>query len=422
VAPTAPVPITVASAVVRSSSSISRTPSSFRLSNGPLYTIIATSTSTAPTVTVISTASPLTVLSNGPNLTTTLEIPQSSNQGELSLTATMTPYTSSSLSTYSPHGTDAPTVEDSSISGSNGAGHDRTLVIALSTVLSVVGCLMVVGGLLICWRYRRRRVPFLSRGVTPIDDEEIATWKSPRTEKAGTLNGDTDAEADAATTGGSSPKDDEKSPVNNAHGKKASTSSVKKPPSVIVYSNAQGQGRQSLDYYYDSESPGSARTVGGYSGKTSLDKALPRTPIQARAPNSRAGLTDESIPGDDPFIVTTGLKRQQSRLSKLPPTHRRSSSYAHHHHRRGQSSRSSTATRSMGAGDFGGYASDIGVSSPRYSHEQAVIRTRSSHSRIYSSSSIPPRLSFGDEALTMSQSLPSTSPWFRDDDIGRAIG
>ncbi len=74
------------------------------------------------------------------------------------------------------------------------------------------------------------------------------------------------------------------------HAKHASTSS-RKPPSVIVYSNAQGQGRPSGEGSPRSFTYGAGS---GYYGKTSFDKELPHTPIQARAPNARTGLTDES--------------------------------------------------------------------------------------------------------------------------------
>ncbi|KAK3987408.1 hypothetical protein QBC44DRAFT_343959 [Cladorrhinum sp. PSN332] len=280
-----------------------------------------------------------------------------------------------------------------------GSGISKTLVITLSTVLSAVGLALIVGGTILCWRYRQRRLHLFQRGITPIDDDEIATWKVPRDEKTRVFQTvDTDIEADAALRkemGGSS------------HTKHGSTSSVKKPPSVIVYSNARGHG------YHPSTDEGSPRR--SYSqnhpiyGRMSVDKALPQTPIQARAPNARAGLTDESVPGEEPFLPPSP-KRQASRLSKFPPN----SASARRQHGRSRSSRSST--RSFGEyGANGG--SDLELS-PRHSHDH--IHSRHYHSRVYSSSSIPPRLSLGDEALFPGSS--PARPLFRDDEIGRAIG
>lgn len=50
---------------------------------------------------------------------------------------------------------------------------------------------------------------------------------------------------------------------------------------------------------------------------SSNNNAMPEPPaLVARAPNSRSGLTDEAIPGADPFLPP--LKRQSTRLSKNP--------------------------------------------------------------------------------------------------------
>ncbi|KAK0703752.1 hypothetical protein B0T26DRAFT_658736 [Lasiosphaeria miniovina] len=339
--------------------------------------------------------------------------------------------TDTTLSNAGSSTTTSPKETGSTRDDASGIGSNRTLVITLSSVLSVVGALMIVAAVLICWRYwQRRRLHFFARGISPIDDDEIATWKVPRSEKVEYPGGDTDGEAAAAAGGTTAAAaagtgSGHRESGSPSHGKHASTSSAKKPPSVIVYSNALGQG------YRVSSDEGSPRsfvhnsTRVSYTGgrKLSLDKALPQTPIQARAPNARAGLTDEAIPGDEPFLPSP--KRQTSRLSKLPPTflsqHRRAAS--HHHHLRTRSSRSST--RSFAGYERSAAGSDMELS-PRHSHD--AYPTHSGHSRVYSSSSIPPRLSFGDEGVFGgSLSSPSASrPWFRDefhgDNIGRAIG
>jgi uncharacterized membrane protein YgcG len=307
----------------------------------------------------------------------------------------------------------------------------RTLVISLSTVLSAVALFLVMGAVFLCRRCRRRRrVLFLSRGVSPIDDEEIERWKGNRSEKGGFHVGDTDIEADGALSKETGAPSHSPSPA-----KHSSTSSVKKPPSVIVYSSPRNS--QGLRHSTDAESRRSfARDHPGYSGKSSFDKALPQTPIQARAPNARAGLTDESVPGDAPFLPKP--KRTPSRLSKGSARERRA------RHARARSSRSSTRSfgdyyyyHGSGGGGGGGGGSELELS-PRLSHahdrDHAHIARhsshskyyqpatpRGSHSRVYSSSSIPPRLSFGDEVLYAGLS-PSRSRFTGEGEIGRAIG
>ncbi|KAL2154204.1 hypothetical protein VTH82DRAFT_2880 [Thermothelomyces myriococcoides] len=341
---------------------------------------------------------------------------------------------------------------ESSDDGGSAIGSHRTLVITLSTVLSVLGLALIVGTVLICLRKRRRRLPFLPRGVSPIDDDEIERWRSPRDdEKARFQAGDTDADAEADAgfnkeTGGSS------------HAKHPSTSSVKKPPSVIIYSRPYDP--QPPRHSTDAESRRSfAQNHPAFGGKASFDKSLPQTPILARAPNSRAGLTDATVPGDEPFIATP--KRTPSRrLSKPPPN---SSNARRSYHARARSSRSSTrsfgesysGSGGIGVGiGSGGVGAGVGIGvgggggcdrrsracsdaelSPRCSHDHQHLARhssqhsrsypatpRGSHSRVYSSSSIPPRQSFGDEVWLGGAS--PARPGFPDDTegIGRAIG
>ncbi|KAL2199818.1 hypothetical protein P885DRAFT_30377 [Corynascus similis CBS 632.67] len=318
-------------------------------------------------------------------------------------------------------------ISASSEDGGSGIGSHRTLVITLSTVLSVVVLALIVGTVCFCRRRRRRRLPFLSRGVSPIDDDEIERWKSPRDEKARFQAGDTDVETDAAYN---------KETGASTHAKHPSTSSVKKPPSVIVYS--RGYESHGTRHSTDAESRRSfAQNHPAYSGKTSFDKALPQTPIQARAPNARAGLTDESVPGDEPFIA--GPKRTSSRrLSKPPPN---SAAGRRSYHARARSSRSSTRSfgdyyYGSGSASGGGGRSRAGSDlelAPRYSHDHVVVRhssqysrshgtPRGSHSRVYSSSSVPPRLSFGDETLFGGLLSPARPKFPGEGDIGRAIG
>lgn len=258
-------------------------------------------------------------------------------------------------------------------------GSDRTTVIVLSTVLSVFGFLVLAAVMWACIRCRRRRTRLFNRGITPIGDEEIETWKGHRNEKS--------LEADA-------PQHRAKAPIlpdsrGQHHQKQESTSSVRKPPSVIVYA------RQSEEFSPKSPSTPNYFTKMSFDGKRSLDKDLPYTPIQARAPNAREGLTDETVPGDDPYLP--GPKRRASRLSKAPRTPRLA-------HTRNKSSRSTLSLRSPGEGFFGGYDSD---------HE-----IYPSHCRV--SSDVPPRLSLSND-WPYGGGL-SPRPLVRAEEIGRAIG
>ncbi|KAH8881282.1 hypothetical protein GQ53DRAFT_788219 [Thozetella sp. PMI_491] len=294
-------------------------------------------------------------------------------------------------STQTTGSTTTTSITQPSGNGTSGVSDNQTLVITLSAVLSAVGALLIIGGVVLCWRYRQKRLPFFHRGISPIDDEEIATWKTPRREKAPVDDLD---KADRFGAVG-----------RRGHAKQASTSS-RKPPSVIVYNNAYGQGRPSVE--------GSPPGGYGYYGKISLERDLPATPIQARAPNAVAGLTDESVPGADPFVSTP--RRHPSRLSKAPP----SVTSPRAAHTRTRSSRSSM--RSFGDyGSYGGYGGYSGSSdvefSPRGSQDH--IRPHHGHSRVYSTSELPPRLSLGDDGLVGGL---SPRPLFPDEEIGRAIG
>lgn len=392
-----------------------------------VLTTLPTDTPTPPAVTPPSPSKPT---SQGLATVTTTVVVSVSSEPSASLDSTLlsdtyfsscstststqaTPFTTSTagqdtMSTTamsaSPTNSGSPPSMDASAGNSSGNGSNRTLVITLSTVLSVVGVLLIAGAILICWRYRERQHALFNRGLTPIDDDEIATWKMPRREKSG-------------------PADAGPSFAPSNHNRQLSTNSVRKPPSVIVYQNPRGI-RISEEL-----SPGPynnySSNLGTFGGRVSLDKELPQTPIQARAPNARAGLTDEAIPGDDPFLPS--VVRRPSRLSKQHP---RSS----HTHTRTRSSRSSASVRSssLHAG------SDMELS-PRLSHENGygwsgytTGGSRSSshgasggagahhiHSRVYSSSSIPPRLSFGEDGVLGGL---SPRPLFRDEEIGRAIG
>ncbi|KAI1815508.1 hypothetical protein GGS20DRAFT_333718 [Poronia punctata] len=239
-------------------------------------------------------------------------------------------------------------------------GHTK-LIVVLSTVFGILGVVLI--GLLGYWLLRRfrRRPGLFNRGLTPIGDDEIARWKVSRPE-----------EKEYARTG---------------HTSKDSTNSAK-----IQYQKAGS--RPSTDTVV---SPRSFINGHGYS----MD--LPRVPEPAAfalAPNARSGLTDEMVPGDDPFVQP--LRRQTSRLQKNPV----------------RANTRTRTSRSYSQPESGQSSSD---SSPSGSRSAFNPRMGTGHSRIYSSSSVPPQLAHnghGDAYIGL-----SPPPSRRQDHvIGQALG
>ncbi|EGY18446.1 hypothetical protein VD0002_g3311 [Verticillium dahliae] len=298
---------------------------------------------------------------------------------------------------------DEPGYSAPRVDGNDQKQHEphRTLAIALSTVLSVLAVVLIGGTILACYRYRQGRLPLINRGITPIDDEEIESWKY-RKEDEDTI---------------------EKVPTSLT--KHASTASLKKPPSVVIYQNHnQYQPRASGE----SQSPHSFTFTNG--GKKSIE--IPQTPVLARAPNSRPGLTDEAVQGAEAFIPSP--KRQTSRLSKYPPSS--SATSPRGHHGRTQSSRSSfsfggSSVRDQWYGYGHSFYSD-GEFSPRSSNEQlggftqhgfhgssASFSEQRNHHRVFSTSSVPPSICLDDEVPLGGL---SPRPVVPQSAIGRAIG
>ncbi|KAF3016809.1 hypothetical protein E8E14_009862 [Neopestalotiopsis sp. 37M] len=262
----------------------------------------------------------------------------------------------------------------------NSGMDDRTLIITLSTVLSVVGVIIIAITVYLCLRRRRKRSKMFNRGITPIDDDEIATWKIRRAadEKSGTRF--TSRNSTTAYTQRRAPRN-----------------------AVIQY---QSQTRPSTDTV--PQSPMS------YSRKQSFE--VPQQPpaaVLAVAPNARTGLTDETVPGDQPFVMIP--KRHPSKLSKAPPV-----SIGSHRPRTSRGSRSSSI-RSVGEG---WYNENMAVT-PRTSSDHAPTRVPA---RVYSNSAAPPRRSLGENRpfVSTSDNEPLTTvlspPPLHRTEIGRAIG
>ncbi|RFU35958.1 hypothetical protein B7463_g294, partial [Scytalidium lignicola] len=169
----------------------------------------------------------------------------------------------------------------------------RNLVIILSVVLGVFGLVLIISTIYFAFKYRRNHRPFGRRGASPINDEEIATWR-----------------------GGSDRKDNLL---------RVSESELTPPRNTSGGRLFMDSSDQRLD-----SSPTAVPTFGTFPSSNRINTR----PSVVRAPNARAGLTDDIIPGADPFIAP--VKRKNSRLSKAPPGHGRS-----------RSSRSSMSTKSM---------------------------------------------------------------------------
>lgn len=313
-----------------------------------------------------------------------------------------------------PGGSTAPTslivletaspIHDNDPLDSSSPSNNRTLVITLSSVLSSLGLLLLLGAFFLLYRLKTRRggrKPLFARGISPIDDDEIATWKVPHSEKSA-LAEETPSPSPPQTAAAAAAAPTTPSRT-HAHTKsQPSTSSLRKPPSaVIVYSNPHGQHHRrcsSADSYSYSYSP--PNSGGSTTRKMSFDKILPQTPIQARAPNAIPGLTDESVPGAMPFLPPVDpVPQHQRRLSKVRSAH----------HVRARSSRS-------GSFGFGGHWGDGGGGEGRHSHDY-VPRGYGPHGHWRMGSDLavgsPPAMQVRGKSF---------EGWAGEGEIGRAIG
>jgi hypothetical protein len=256
---------------------------------------------------------------------------------------------------------------------------DRRLTIILATVIPIT-CL-IIASWSIYFVVRRRNARLFGRGITPVADEEIETWRTDRNEN------EDDDEKEMIP--------ERRNPNTKHHHQHSSVSSAHKPASVIVY-----HSRTSSE-----QSPRSA----GFQHHGSMD--VPRTPVLARAPNARPGLTDESVQGDDAFIPH--VKRQPSRLSKYQTQAPvpRSVVPQHQRHR--------SAYSTIGSRDrwYGQSTADY------FTRQSADLPRRGSpprtQERIYTSSQNMPRVSL-DDAVAPGGLSPR--PPVHQSEIGRAIG
>lgn len=275
------------------------------------------------------------------------------------------------------------TREDAAATDGNGSS-SRTLIITLSTVLSVLFIAAVVFAAYLCSRrYRRRSGRLFRRGITPIGDDEIATWRLNRPEE----------------------KDADKYTTRSNHTPNASTS-TRGAPSVIRYQNS---GRASEE----------VASPGAYSIKKSASFDLPQMPesaVLAVAPNARSGLTDQALPGDEPFLPSP--RRNPSRLQKYPPSSPRTAGHQYH---RTRGSRSSSIKSFSGAPQAGIDPTCASSDLPARGGGGGGGGGGGSHAHIYLSSHLRrPSLGDNDDALTGLSPPPSRRTPV--DEIGRALG
>jgi hypothetical protein len=284
------------------------------------------------------------------------------------------PSSSDSASQSSQHRRDLESRNTDNMAGSS-SSHE-TVTIVLATAIPSVFLIILAG--IIYYQVRRRKARFRSRGITPIDDEEIESWKIDRTHSV-----------DGEEKLPGSPKSAITEPKRSLHSHHASTSVGSVKSSVIVYQNRASEEQPPWSPAH---------------GKHSVD--IPPTPVLARAPNSRPGLTDETVRGDQAYI---NVKRTpSSRLTKNgSPRHTRTRST--------RSSFGSSAKREQW------YSQASEQNSPRPS---ADIYSKSAPSSRRATISTPahhlPRQDSRDDEVPLTGLSPR--PVVLRSDIGRAIG
>jgi hypothetical protein len=251
----------------------------------------------------------------------------------------------------------------------------KSVTIVLATVIPGIALLSLLALLYFLIR-RRRKSHIFNRGITPIDDDEIESWKTDRNEEK-------------------IPIPDSQTQSQYTHKTSTSVASIQKPPSVIVYQN-NAIPRSSSEF---------APSYLHHQKDSSVDSI--QSPVLARAPNARPGLTDETVQGDEAFVPQ--VKRQPSRLSK-------------HHSSTTRHGRSKSARNSVARDQWYGFDSEHHTLPPRRSAESfpRSPANNSKHKRVYSSASNPPRMSFDSEDMNLGGLSPR--PLIRKSDIGRAIG
>ncbi|KAF8867020.1 hypothetical protein BDZ45DRAFT_667015 [Acephala macrosclerotiorum] len=249
-----------------------------------LSEIVLASPAASSTVTI--TAS---IISTTPLSTTTVQASsQRTTVNTINVLSFMTSSSAASTTSRATSTTSSPNETSLSMSSSSATSQPtkishQTLIIILSAVFGSVGLILLGGAIFLLYRFSQGRTPFRHRGASPINDDEIESWRSGR----------------------------EKQPIPPPdHGP-----AIREVASLPLHTPAWTWAASST----------SIRTVSANMSDFPSVIAYPEPlSVVAKAPNARAGLTDEALPGADPFI--TPPKRQSSRLSKAPPGHARTKS------------------------------------------------------------------------------------------------
>lgn len=294
---------------------------------------------------------------------------------ELSFMTSATVSASSSSLSATSSASPQLSAQQMSSSASTTLTHHQKLVIILSCIFGFLGLLLIAGMVVLIIRYCRQQPPFSHRGASPIDDEEIASWRRSEQEKR---QPDLPSEHKVA---------------------------IRDMPALP-------HQHQAAWSWATTPSSGSIHTI---------RSPFPDSPSYvATAPNARVGLTDETIPGAVPFIPPP--KRRNSRLSKLP-----------HSHSRTRSRRSSFSAKSMlSAQGHNRVSSDLKMSDRApvawYEvHDDPLDSQGGACLKEIGMAIESPRISVFDETTPSGglsprpRSVVRITTWERNDDIGRAI-
>ncbi|KAI1616630.1 hypothetical protein EDD37DRAFT_604690 [Exophiala viscosa] len=189
--------------------------------------------------------------SSSPTASSTLSSTSSSRLSQTSstITAATTKSIPSTLATSSVLGSTAET-STPSVSSSK-SSHDHNLAIILGTVLGALALGLLILALLLCWKRRRASSP-RHRGLFP-DDDEVESWR---------LNRQSDPIGNSSMTA--------------SHQRLSAAGAAPLMSEHPAFRNYDGENENPF---------------------------IPVPPPPRRtAPNSRAGLTDGTFPGEDPFL------------------------------------------------------------------------------------------------------------------------
>jgi len=189
-----------------------------------------------------------------------------------------------SASSSSPSRTQAAATSSATAAASHGGTNHKTVIIAV--VCSVVGAILLglILALLCCCLIRRRRKNRKQRIATPVTDDEVKGWK------------------------GGHPEKNDRTYIPPQYGHVPDMEAQPMIAPAVAPTAVTRGGNSTIDNHpaYRHENP-----------------FVPVPPSPRRtAPNSRSGLTDGTVPGDQPYILPAGDPEKQ-RLRSRSRSHSR---------------------------------------------------------------------------------------------------